>query len=300
MLAAMLVECSHCGAPLDVREDARIVKCAYCDHANRVRTMHTLAPKPPPDWEPPKQWTPPPHKHVSSAQPFVYHQHRRRGRSWIAGLAVLGSLIGIAVPILTSVLPSLIATGQLDQLGRAVGLAAWDGTRPFSCGGNDSVVIEDVTAVLPEDTAITIEANCEVRIVNSTITARRGIRADGNRRVVIEKSRIQSTSTAIWADGNKRIELIDSEVTTGDIAIRAGGNVEVVISGGRVSGAPPFSLSANAGIERHDAELIDASRKAGKARKAEQPGEARKAEQPGEPEKPARPEKPRRRRKSEQ
>jgi len=288
MLAAMLVECSHCGAPLDVRDDARLVKCAYCDHANRVRTMHTLAPKPPPDWVPPKQWTPPPHKHVPSAQPLVYHQVKSRGRSWIVGLAVIGSLIGIAVPILTSVLPALIASGQLDQLGRAVGLPAWDGTRPFSCGGNDSVVIENVTAVLPEDTAITIEANCDVRILNSTITARRGIRADGNRRVVIEKSRIQSTSTAIWADGNKRIELIDSEVTTGDIAIRAGGNVEVVLTGGHVSGAPPLSLSANAGVERHGAELIDTAPK------------AEKVEKPAPPAKPARPEKPRRRRKSEQ
>jgi LSD1 subclass zinc finger protein len=254
----MLVECSHCGAPLDVRDDARIVKCAYCDHANRVRTMHTLAPKPPPDWVPPKQWTPPPHKHAASSQPLVYHQPRSSGRSWIAGLGVLTALVGLAVPILTSVLPALIASGQLDGLGRAVGMRAWDGSKPFSCGSNDSVVIENVTAVLPDDTAITIEANCDVRIVGSNITARRGIRADGNRRVIIEKSRIQSTSVAIWADGNKRIELIDSEVTTGDIAIRAGGNVEVVMTGGRVSGAPALSLSANADAERHDTEIIDA------------------------------------------
>lgn len=280
MLAAMLVECSHCGAPLDVRDDARIVKCAYCDHANRVRTMHTLAPKPPPDWAPPKQWTPPPHKHVPSTRPLVYHQPRARGRGWIVGLSVVTGLITLAVPILTDVLPSLITSGQLDRLGRAVGLRAWDGTSPFSCGGNDSVVIENVTAVLPDDTAITIEANCDVRIVSSDITARRGIHADGNRRVVIEKTRIQSTGAAIWADGNKRIELIDSEVTTGDIAVRAGGNVEVVISGGRVSGAPPLSLSANADVERHGAELIDTSAK---------------DERPA----PDRPAKPRRRRKSE-
>jgi LSD1 subclass zinc finger protein len=258
----MLVECSHCGAPLDVRDDARIVKCAYCDHSNRVRSMHTLAPKPPPDWVPPKQWTPPPHKHVPSTQPLAYHKPRAGGRGWLVGLGLITGLVGLAVPILTSVLPALIASGQFDRLGRAVGLRAWDGSEPFSCGGNDSVVIENVTAVLPDDTALTIEANCDVRIVSSNITARRGIHADGNRRVVIEKSRIQSTSTAIWADGNKRIELIDSEVMTGDIAVRAGGNVEIVISGGRVSGAPPLSLSANADVERHSAELIDTSSKA--------------------------------------
>jgi hypothetical protein len=257
----MLAECSHCGAPLDVRDDARVVKCAYCDRANQVRSMHTLAQKPPPDWAPPRQWTPPPDKRVSSPRPLVYHAPRARARSWLVGLSMLAVVISAVAPLLIDVIPSLIAGGQLGEFGRAVGLPAWDGSEPFTCGGNDSVVIENVTAVLPDDTAMTIEANCDVRIVGSRITARRGIRADGNRRVVIEKTRIESTGTAIWADGNKRIELIDSEVVTGDIAVRAGGNVEVVLSGGRVSGAPPLSLSANADVERHDAELIDASRK---------------------------------------
>jgi LSD1 subclass zinc finger protein len=260
MLAAMLLECSHCGAPLDVRDGARIVKCAYCDHANQVRSMTTLAPQPPPGWKPPPQWTPPPHKPVPSHRPLAYHQHRSR-RGLFAGLIALFSGLVTVAAVVIPTLPVLRATGQLDHIRNAVGLPAWDGSKPFHCGANDTVVIENVTAVLPDDTAITVEANCDLRITGSTITARRGVRADGNRRVVIEKSRIETTSTAIWADGNKRIELIDTEVTAQELAIRAGGNVEIIASGGRVSGAPPLALTANAEIENQNTELVDLSRK---------------------------------------
>jgi hypothetical protein len=136
------------------------------------------------------------------------------------------------------------------------------------------VVIENVTAVLPEDTAITVEDNCEVRIVGSSITARRGIRASGNGRVAVENSRIDASSTAIWADGNKRIELLDSEVTAQEIGIHASGNVKVSLTGGRVSGNPALSMK-KAKLDNHGAELVDlAPPAAPKAR----PGRADKAD----------------------
>jgi hypothetical protein len=280
---AMLVECSHCGAPLDVRDSTRLVKCTYCDYANRVRSMHTIAAEAPPGWKPPQQWTPPPSKRVSAQQPLVYHETRRPRRSFMAGVAVLLTVIGVAAPVVFSVLPALQATGHLSRIGRAVGIRAWDGASPFVCGANDTVVIEGVTAVLPEDTAITVEVNCDLRIVGSTITARRGIRADGNRRVVIEKSRIETTSTAIWADGNKRIELIDSEVTAQETAIRAAGNVEVSVNGGRVSGAPAVSLSANAELDNQHAEIVDLAPPA-----ATRPGRRDKPDEPGRRSRPSR------------
>lgn len=257
----MLVECSHCGAPLDVRDGVRLVKCAYCDHANRVRSMHTIAAEAPPGWKPPPQWTPPPNKRAPVHQALVYHATKPPRRGLLAGVAVLLTVIGAVVPIAFSVLPALKATGQLSEIGRAVGIRAWDGAGPFRCSANDTVVIENVTAVLPQDTAITVEDNCDLRLVGSTITARRGIRADGNRRVVIEKSRIETTSTAIWADGNKRIEVIDSQVTAQEAAIRASGNVEVVLSGGRVSGAPALSVTNRIEVENQGAEIVDLSEK---------------------------------------
>ena len=272
----MLVECSHCGAPLDVRDGLRFVKCAYCDHTSRLRSMHTIAAEAPPGWKPPQQWTPPPNKPAPVQQVLVYHETRPPRRGLLAGAAALLTVIGVLVPIAFSVLPALKATGQLSELGRAVGIPAWDGAGPFRCGTNDTVVIENVTAVLPQDTAITVEGNCDLRLVGSTITARRGIRADGNRRVIIEKSRIETTSTAIWADGNKRVELIDSEVTAAqEAAIRADGNVEVVLSGGRVSGSPPLSVSRRIEVENHGTAIVDLAVKAAPAPAAPEEPERR-------------------------
>lgn len=265
----MLVECSHCGAPLDVRDGVRFVKCAYCDHTSRLRSMHTIAAEAPPGWKPPQQWTPPPNRPVPVQKVLVYHETKAPRRSLLAGVGVLLTVIGALVPLAFSVLPALKATGQLSELGRAVGIPAWDGAGPFRCETNETVVIENVTAVLPEDTALTIEGNCELRLVGSTIRARRGIRANGNRRVIIEKSGIETTSTAIWADGNKRIELIDSEVTsTQEAAIRVDGNVELVLSGGRVSGIPPLSVSKRIDVENQGTELVDLSAKTAPAKAA--------------------------------
>ncbi len=288
MLAGMLVECSHCGAPLDLRDGIRFVKCAYCDHANRVRSMHTIAAEAPPGWKPPPQWTPPPTKRTSVQQALVYHETRPSRRGLLAGVTVLLTVIGAVVPLAFSVLPALEATGQLSEIGRAVGIPTWDGAGPFQCGANDTVVIENVTAVLPQDTAITVEDNCDLRLIGSTITARRGIRADGNRRVVIEKSRIETTSTAIWADGNKRIELIDSEVTSQETAIRADGNVEVSLGGGRVSGAPPLSLSGNAELDNQHTELVNLSEKVAPVPPAAPTARPAKGDAAGEPGAPGR------------
>lgn len=266
MLGVMLVECSHCGAPLDVRDHSRLVKCSYCDHTNRVRSMHTIAVKAPPDWTPPPQWTPPPSKRRPAPQPLRYHETRPPRRGLLAGFTVLLTLIGVMVPLAFSVVPALQSTGLLARLTgliglagleRAVGIATWDGVSPFQCGGNENVVIENVTAALPRDTAVTVGGNCDLRIVGSTITARGGVHAGGNGRVVIENSRIDATGVAIRAGGNKRIEIIDSQVTAGDTAIEAGGSVEVSLVGGRVSGKPVLSLSGHARLDNQQAELID-------------------------------------------
>lgn len=55
----MLVECSQCGAPLDVSASASIVRCSYCGAHNRVRSMRTIAEQAPQGWVPPPTWVPP-------------------------------------------------------------------------------------------------------------------------------------------------------------------------------------------------------------------------------------------------
>lgn len=69
----MILECSHCGAPLDIKEGASIAKCGYCDKSQRVRNMNTLSQITPAQWQQPTQWVPPPSAKVQSAQALLFH-----------------------------------------------------------------------------------------------------------------------------------------------------------------------------------------------------------------------------------
>lgn len=80
----MLIECHHCGAPLDVEDDRQKVTCAYCEAPNRVQQTRMLARIPPPGWTPPNVWTPPPHVKAPS-KPLRY----RRVKRAVAGGAIM-------------------------------------------------------------------------------------------------------------------------------------------------------------------------------------------------------------------
>jgi len=56
----MLLECNHCGAPLDIQAGATFARCTYCGRTQRVKAMRTQAVQTPQGWNPPPRWTPPP------------------------------------------------------------------------------------------------------------------------------------------------------------------------------------------------------------------------------------------------
>jgi LSD1 subclass zinc finger protein len=72
----MLVECTNCGAPLDVTPTSRLVTCAYCDKKNVVAKMTTMQLQTPARWAPPRQWTPPYHVPASSHAPLLLHAQK--------------------------------------------------------------------------------------------------------------------------------------------------------------------------------------------------------------------------------
>ncbi|MEM9193538.1 MAG: hypothetical protein AAGF12_30465 [Myxococcota bacterium] len=90
----MLVECGHCGAPLDIKENVRVVKCRYCGTKNRVGQTAQLSAQTPQGWVPPTAWTPPENRPAES-KPLPYHSPKQ-GRIWISLgiIAVVGSLVG--------------------------------------------------------------------------------------------------------------------------------------------------------------------------------------------------------------
>lgn len=54
----MIVECGHCGAPLDIEEGREVVTCAYCAKKNRVAVLKTISPTTPTDFKAPEVWKP--------------------------------------------------------------------------------------------------------------------------------------------------------------------------------------------------------------------------------------------------
>ncbi len=92
----MILECRHCGAPLDVKADVTLTKCRYCGVTSERRLLRTIAQETPRDYHPPKVWVPPPHVAAPSNQPLRYHSGGVR-------LAIVGSvaaaILGLAVSV---------------------------------------------------------------------------------------------------------------------------------------------------------------------------------------------------------
>lgn len=72
----MILECGHCGAPLDVREGVSITKCKYCGKSNERQRMRTISAQTPRDFRPPQQWIPPTQFPAPSNLPLKYHGNR--------------------------------------------------------------------------------------------------------------------------------------------------------------------------------------------------------------------------------
>lgn len=98
----MLIECTRCGAPLDVATGAKIARCNYCKSSHYVHATRTLAAQTPSDWRPPTTWTPPQHG-PHPAQPLRYHRTNTVvlvlvavGTVFAVGLAAVGFFVARA------------------------------------------------------------------------------------------------------------------------------------------------------------------------------------------------------------
>jgi LSD1 subclass zinc finger protein len=94
----MLIECRHCGAPLDVTPQASLTRCAYCGTTQRVRSARTQMTQTPVGWQPPAMWTPPQHFRAPSV-PLTFDQSKTVRKVVI---------IFVVVIVVTTVLPIFI------------------------------------------------------------------------------------------------------------------------------------------------------------------------------------------------
>lgn len=245
----MLVECGNCGAPLDVEGDPTFVKCRYCDRSNKVKSLRTLSMQTPATWQPPPRWTPPAHVPAPSSRALSYGATAAgaaAGATGISGCAIAGAVLGIlgavAAVVLAVVVPAMSEPyGGADEgfAPPGFGGASWDGSAPFSCGGNQVVTLSNVEASLPGQTAITVSANCQLTLDNVTITAGQGIVGGGNGRIVVTNTTIRSTGPGIQVDGNRVLEVRGSNViASGGPAVDVGANTQATIDNCTIEGTP--------------------------------------------------------------
>ena len=185
--------------------------------------------------------------------------------SGIVRVTVLVAVLGGVVPALVGV---VAATGGAASLGGLLG-PSWDGTSSFSCGGNDVVRIENVTARLTAGSAVQAGVNCKLELVNVDIEAPVGIEAGGNARVTLTKSRIVATRAGIEAGVNAQVTARESTITAqtapgktgaGDepIAVSAQVNAKVDVGGCQISGPVALEAAMNGVV------TIDGARVTGK------------------------------------
>jgi hypothetical protein len=101
-------------------------------------------------------------------------------------------------------------SGALDKLEQAHDAvngkvvpkgASWDGKTPFSCGGDEAPVLENVTATA----GVTANGSCHLTLRNATITADVAITANGSSEVTVEGGALSGSDVAISALGNAKV-----------------------------------------------------------------------------------------------
>jgi hypothetical protein len=104
----VIVECQHCGAPLDVQASSSFTRCSYCDRVNNVKSTKTLMAESPAGWSPPVVWSPPPQYRLPAA-PLPYRPKPAKK------VSCLGLMVGFGIPV-TVVMLTLWGSGLTTNL----------------------------------------------------------------------------------------------------------------------------------------------------------------------------------------
>lgn len=242
----MLIECKNCGAPLDIKEGKRTVKCAYCRSTNAVQQTRMLAQVTPPRWSAPKVWMPPPNVAAPKTQ-LKYH-----GGGFGCGLTVFILLVTL-VPTGIGIAAATGGTGWVK-------VWRWDKTSTLECGVNEELELSDVEATVDGGPVIKVVGpNCTVRIKDSKLSGDVGVQVEAvNFKLYLLNSTVEGTSNGIecgtncdiYAEQNSSIKggeigvqhantikLQDSKISGTRAAIEAENNLDLQLEGSEVMGA---------------------------------------------------------------
>ncbi|HJK94918.1 MAG TPA: hypothetical protein RMH85_14665 [Polyangiaceae bacterium LLY-WYZ-15_(1-7)] len=243
----MLIECAHCGAPLDVKDDERRTTCTYCGRPQEVRSARTM--QQPAGWKPPAQWTPP-ERFPAPSRPLQHDparaaEHARksvRGVLWGVGCTVLLSILvpGIIVAVVVSKATDAVESvtigggggggaGGIEIPGIGVGTTS---NQPLECVGPGSVIRTNAQVNVTSGPAVIVRNGCQLRLMNTSVRGKDGIRVEGDGEVTMVNGSLDVEGTAIYASGTGTLTLTNVELS-GKNGIATEGTAQVrTINGG--------------------------------------------------------------------
>ena len=247
----MLIECDHCGAPLDVKEGARTSKCRYCGKTSQIKGLRTVALETPKDWQPPKTWTPPDHMPAPHA-PLAYHAPAAARKV----VALTGSLTGFITLAVAGWVAYQATRAPLDALKNStalntqindavaqvtkqiggVAVVAGNVAPPVVCSKNEKYTVSQKVIALPTGTPVIASGNCEVTLISCTITGLTAIAASDNARISIEGGTVNGTAAAVKASGNAVVTLSAGALAVGEPALTATNNAKIELQGAAAQG----------------------------------------------------------------
>ena len=264
----MLVECSKCGAPLDVKQDERFARCNYCQATTRVGQTRTIAVMTPAQWAPPQVWTPPPQTGLP-AQALTYHQTRKAVKRTVV-LILVFSVLGVVVPILFCLAATFLGAANMSRpasrptpaagstTGPTPAPTRWDGASPLVCGGNDRLVLEDVetpVGMTPDVLVRVTGGNCKLTFRRVKLRATTLVRAESSVEITFEDSSFVGNVFADVEHGAE-IQLARSVVTVEQLVTR-GTSTKLAIGGSTQVRASRViaELGANAQVDIEGADV---------------------------------------------
>jgi hypothetical protein len=141
--------------------------------------------------------------------------------SIVIAVVALVILLGVGGYVLWTVRQSMVDTSS----SAAPKLDKWDGKSTYTCMGPAPVTLQGASANLSSGTAISATGNCQLTLVNPSITAPVAIDANGNAKITITGGSITGSTNSIVVSGNA--QLIASGTTVKG-ATKSGGLGKIV------------------------------------------------------------------------
>jgi len=116
----MIIECKHCGTPLDAQPSSTLARCAYCGTTQRVKTARTQYQQTPPNWQAPRQWTPPPQFAARSVPlQFDHTKTLRKVVIIIVVITVVTTVLPVAIFIIVIIAGAVAASSSSSSPSRS-------------------------------------------------------------------------------------------------------------------------------------------------------------------------------------